>query len=178
MLLLLLRILCIHVQVLREEEFAPVKNANGSNFDTPDSAKLLVLRLHTRWVVAAGGFLTHSVPLYATGKLFPFTTEERRKYNYGLGVTPTLVSKVMSRGFYADIYTFMERVSESLWQGDRENTIFLLEKLSYLTLPFLSRNVIASHSGVEVSPLCSYAGENLEPICRGRTFHAPCEITF
>ncbi|KDP29578.1 hypothetical protein JCGZ_19379 [Jatropha curcas] len=85
-------------EVLREEEFAPVKNANGSNFDTPDSARLLVLRLHTRWVVAAGGFLTHSVPLYATG--------------------------------------------------------------------------------VEVSPLCSYAGENLEAICRGRTFHAPCEISF
>ncbi|GJW47942.1 UDP-N-acetylglucosamine diphosphorylase 1, partial [Tanacetum coccineum] len=85
-------------EVLREEEFAPVKNANGSNFDTPDSARLLVLRLHTRWVVAAGGFLTHSVPLYSTG--------------------------------------------------------------------------------VEVSPLVSYAGENLEAICRGRTFHAPCEITF
>ncbi|KAE7995916.1 hypothetical protein FH972_000676 [Carpinus fangiana] len=85
-------------EVLREEEFAPVKNANGSNFDTPDSARLLVLRLHSRWVVAAGGFLTHSVPLYLTG--------------------------------------------------------------------------------VEVSPQCSYAGENLEAICRGRTFHAPCEITF
>ncbi|XP_030550036.2 UDP-N-acetylglucosamine diphosphorylase 1 [Rhodamnia argentea] len=85
-------------EVLRDEEFAPVKNANGSNFDTPDSARLLVLRLHTRWVVAAGGFVTHSVPLYATG--------------------------------------------------------------------------------VEVSPLCSYAGENLEAICRGRTFHAPCEIAF
>ncbi|KAG7573654.1 UDPGP family [Arabidopsis suecica] len=84
-------------EVLREEEFAPVKNANGSNFDTPESARLLVLRLHTRWVIAAGGFLTHSVPLYATG--------------------------------------------------------------------------------VEVSPLCSYAGENLEAICRGRTFHAPCEIS-
>ncbi|KAH7569679.1 hypothetical protein ACOSP7_013296 [Xanthoceras sorbifolium] len=85
-------------EVLREEEFAPVKNANGSNYDTPDSARLLVLRLHTRWVIAAGGFLTHSVPLYATG--------------------------------------------------------------------------------VEVSPLCSYTGENLEAICRGRTFHAPCEIAF
>ncbi|KAJ8765948.1 hypothetical protein K2173_020464 [Erythroxylum novogranatense] len=85
-------------EISREEEFAPVKNANGSNYDTPDSARLLVLRLHTRWVVAAGGFLTHSVPLYATG--------------------------------------------------------------------------------VEVSPLCSYAGENLESICRGRTFHAPCEIAF
>ncbi|RZC45400.1 hypothetical protein C5167_038340 [Papaver somniferum] len=86
-------------EVIRDEEFAPVKNANGTSaVDTPDSARLLVLRLHSRWVVAAGGFLTHSIPLYATG--------------------------------------------------------------------------------VEISPLCSYAGENLEAICRGRTFHAPCEITF
>lgn len=61
------KIISAAFQVLREEEFAPVKNANGSNFDTPDSARLLVLRLHTRWVIAAGGFLTHSVPLYATG---------------------------------------------------------------------------------------------------------------
>ncbi|KAK8699830.1 hypothetical protein V6N13_018244 [Hibiscus sabdariffa] len=49
--------------VLREEEFAPVKNVNGSNYDTPDSARLFVLRLHARWVAAAGGFLTHSAPL-------------------------------------------------------------------------------------------------------------------
>lgn len=52
---------------MREEEFAPVKNANGATYDTPDSAKLMLLRLHSRWVVAAGGFLTHSVPLYMTG---------------------------------------------------------------------------------------------------------------
>eukprot|EP01018_Ginkgo_biloba_P029263 Gb_31964 [translate_table: standard] len=84
-------------EVLREEEFAPVKNASGYATDTPDTARLLVLHLHTRWVIAAGGFVTHSVSLYTTG--------------------------------------------------------------------------------VEVSPLCSYAGENLDDICRGRSFHAPCEIT-
>jgi hypothetical protein len=54
---------------MREEEFAPVKNANGATYDTPDSSKLMLLRLHSRWVVAAGGFLTHSVPLYMTGIL-------------------------------------------------------------------------------------------------------------
>lgn len=59
----------MHSQVLREEEFAPVKNANGANYDTPDSARLLLLRLHARWVIAAGGFLTHSVPIYSTGNL-------------------------------------------------------------------------------------------------------------
>ncbi|KAL9274636.1 UDP-N-acetylglucosamine diphosphorylase 2-like protein [Drosera capensis] len=48
-------------EVLREEEFAPVKNANGAKADTPDTARMLVLRLHTRWVTTAGGFITHSV---------------------------------------------------------------------------------------------------------------------
>ncbi|MCO5568081.1 hypothetical protein L7F22_021776 [Adiantum nelumboides] len=83
-------------EVLREEEFAPVKNASGATADTPDTARLLLLNLHTRWVVAAGGFVTHSIPLHLTG--------------------------------------------------------------------------------IEVSPLRSYAGENLEDVCRNRTFHAPCEI--
>lgn len=83
-------------EALREEEFAPVKNANGAASDTPETAQLLLLNLHTRWAVAAGGFVTHSVPLHMTG--------------------------------------------------------------------------------IEVSPLRSYAGENLEEVCRGRTFHAPCEI--
>ncbi|KAH7277566.1 hypothetical protein KP509_39G057300 [Ceratopteris richardii] len=83
-------------EVLREEEFAPVKNAGGSTTDTPDTARLLLLNLHTRWVVAAGGFVTHSIPLHLTG--------------------------------------------------------------------------------IEVSPLRSYGGENLDDVCRNRTFHAPCEI--
>jgi hypothetical protein len=48
-----------------------VKNANGATYDTPDSARLMLLRLHSRWVVAAGGFLTHSVPLYMTGNCSP-----------------------------------------------------------------------------------------------------------
>ncbi|XP_024532253.1 UDP-N-acetylglucosamine diphosphorylase 2 [Selaginella moellendorffii] len=81
-------------EVVREEEFAPVKNVSG--VDSPESARLLLLRLHMRWVVAAGGFILHSVPLHLTG--------------------------------------------------------------------------------VEVSPLISYAGENLEEICHGRSFHVPCEI--
>ena len=54
---------------MREEEFAPVKNATGAAVDTPDTARLQLLNLHTRWVVAAGGFVTHSVPLQLTGMI-------------------------------------------------------------------------------------------------------------
>lgn len=39
----------------RSAHFAPVKNANGSGADTPDSAKDAVLSLHRRWVEAWGG---------------------------------------------------------------------------------------------------------------------------
>lgn len=72
-------------QILREEEFAPVKNANGATYDTPDSARLMLLRLHSRWVVAAGGFLTHSVPLYMTGNVlyvYLETFEDRHQLKF------------------------------------------------------------------------------------------------
>eukprot|EP00246_Nothoceros_aenigmaticus_P005204 TRINITY_DN17094_c0_g1_i1.p1 TRINITY_DN17094_c0_g1~~TRINITY_DN17094_c0_g1_i1.p1 ORF type:complete len:482 (+),score=72.96 TRINITY_DN17094_c0_g1_i1:287-1732(+) len=83
-------------EVLRDEEFAPVKNASGSPTDSPETARLLLLRTHMRWVVAAGGLVAHTVPIHTTG--------------------------------------------------------------------------------LEVSPLVSYAGEGLEDICRGRTFQAQSEV--
>jgi len=36
------------LEVRREEEFAPVKNAPGSATDSPDTARLAVLQLQTR----------------------------------------------------------------------------------------------------------------------------------
>ncbi|MFQ6630426.1 hypothetical protein Gotur_008132 [Gossypium turneri] len=48
-------ILCVSKYVgIARGRVCTSENANGSNYDTPDSARLLVLRLHTRWVVAAG----------------------------------------------------------------------------------------------------------------------------
>eukprot|EP00195_Chlamydomonas_chlamydogama_P005792 CAMPEP_0202904818 /NCGR_PEP_ID=MMETSP1392-20130828/31237_1 /ASSEMBLY_ACC=CAM_ASM_000868 /TAXON_ID=225041 /ORGANISM="Chlamydomonas chlamydogama, Strain SAG 11-48b" /LENGTH=471 /DNA_ID=CAMNT_0049592643 /DNA_START=73 /DNA_END=1488 /DNA_ORIENTATION=- len=42
------------VEVAREEQFAPVKNAPGSATDSPDTAKAAVMKLHSTWVKAAG----------------------------------------------------------------------------------------------------------------------------
>ena len=44
----------IFVEVKREEEFAPVKNAPGSPTDSPETAKALLLAEHRRWAEAAG----------------------------------------------------------------------------------------------------------------------------
>ncbi|KAK9823478.1 hypothetical protein WJX72_003019 [[Myrmecia] bisecta] len=43
------------LEVRRDEEFAPVKNAPGSETDAPETARKAILDLHTRWVKAAGG---------------------------------------------------------------------------------------------------------------------------
>ena len=38
------------MEVLRDSEFAPVKNAPGSASDSPDTARQAILSLHQRWV--------------------------------------------------------------------------------------------------------------------------------
>lgn len=43
------------MEVLRDEEFSPVKNAPGSKTDSPDTAREAILSLHKAWVTAAGG---------------------------------------------------------------------------------------------------------------------------
>ena len=45
------------MEVLRDEQFAPVKNAPGSNADSPDTARAAILALHRRWIEAAGGIV-------------------------------------------------------------------------------------------------------------------------
>lgn len=42
------------LQVKREQEFAPVKNAPGGSVDSPDTARQLIGELHKSWLVKAG----------------------------------------------------------------------------------------------------------------------------
>jgi hypothetical protein len=42
-------------QGVREADFAPVKNREGSGKDSPDTARALITALHRGWIEAAGG---------------------------------------------------------------------------------------------------------------------------
>lgn len=50
------------MEVIREEEFAPVKNAPGSAEDSPDTARALLLQLHRSWLCAAGAVIKGDGP--------------------------------------------------------------------------------------------------------------------
>lgn len=42
------------LEVPREEEFSPVKNAPGSASDTPQTAREMILKCHAHWLSQAG----------------------------------------------------------------------------------------------------------------------------
>lgn len=49
------------LEVTRQEEFAPVKNAPGSSSDSPDTARAMISALAKTWVRSAGGNLVGNV---------------------------------------------------------------------------------------------------------------------
>lgn len=42
------------LETVREEEFAPVKNAPGTKEDSPDTAREIISKLHQKWLQSAG----------------------------------------------------------------------------------------------------------------------------
>ena len=54
------------LEVLREDEFSPLKNAPGSGKNTPATARLALMDLHYRQLLAAGGALVTN-----EGKKYP-----------------------------------------------------------------------------------------------------------
>jgi hypothetical protein len=69
------------LEIEREDEFAPVKNAPGAAEDSPDTARALVLAQHARWLAAAGAVLEGAEPHVAeVSPLLSYAGEGLRAY--------------------------------------------------------------------------------------------------
>eukprot|EP00033_Pygsuia_biforma_P002935 GCRY01003236.1.p1 GENE.GCRY01003236.1~~GCRY01003236.1.p1 ORF type:complete len:465 (-),score=150.62 GCRY01003236.1:8-1402(-) len=66
----------LHIfSVLREQEFAPVKNAPGAAKDTPESALRLIAQLHTQYIQKAGGTVQGADPVVEISPLVSYEGE-------------------------------------------------------------------------------------------------------
>ena len=60
------------MEVKREEEFSPLKNAKGTGEDDPDTSKKDILQQGARWIQAAGGVVTSESEDSAGVEVSPF----------------------------------------------------------------------------------------------------------
>jgi len=114
-------------EVLREDEFSPLKNAEGAAKDTPTTARHALFSLHQRHILAAGG-----------------------RFIDDAGTTIPLIPSLLNNNSI---------------QLETNNNEIQKSSMSYKT-PIV----------VELSPLLSYAGENLEGRVTGKDFQPPIAL--
>ncbi|XP_041466534.1 UDP-N-acetylhexosamine pyrophosphorylase-like isoform X1 [Lytechinus variegatus] len=137
-------------EVLREDEFSPLKNSTKSEKDNPTTARHALLSLHHRWVLNAGGNFIDSdgTPIPAIPR-------------YSRVIEDHLNAKCFN--------TAIRRTKQT-------HRIVPYEKH---TIPTHRESSRRAHDPdcypvtCEVSPLLSYAGEGLDKICNGKKFCPP-----
>ncbi|ETW01652.1 hypothetical protein H310_06277 [Aphanomyces invadans] len=182
------------LEVAREDEFAPVKNANGNTdkgytVDSPDSARYLLSSQAKRWVEAIGGDLKlHLVTkgeLEKQGKRLKRWSKRFVEFDAATNCITTYKSeetKSKKAKTSSVVKCELEEhlgVSVLLGNGKvlklkcptEDDQIHWNQVITEALQPN-----IANERLFEVSPLVSYEGEGLEYL-KGRQFSLPCHVS-
>ncbi|XP_041666186.1 UDP-N-acetylhexosamine pyrophosphorylase-like protein 1 [Cheilinus undulatus] len=97
-------------EVVREEEFSPLKNADGAPSDSPTTARNSLLKQHCRWAAAAGATLTDghennvsTADSVSAGDVPPAPCEISPLVSYfGEGLEPLLNGRTLQTPFILD----------------------------------------------------------------------------
>ncbi|KAE8284681.1 UDP-N-acetylhexosamine pyrophosphorylase-like protein 1 [Larimichthys crocea] len=145
-------------EVVREDEFSPLKNADGAATDTPTTARNSLLAQHCRWAMAAGATLLDE----HGNTLPPAARSEENLLIYSLRKS-TGGTKYMKKVCCENSTSLViDILPEPLSAG--------------LVYPESSSCASAGDSPPtqwEISPLVSYFGEGLEKLLGGRTLPTP-----
>ena len=77
-------------ECVREEEFAPLKNANGASDSTPAHCRKALFALHMKYVLAAGGTIVDEDGKKLPQMVSPAAQKENNNNNNGQAVDPDL----------------------------------------------------------------------------------------
>ncbi|ETV71041.1 hypothetical protein H257_13468 [Aphanomyces astaci] len=182
------------LEVAREDEFAPVKNANGNTdngytADSPDSARYLLSAQAKRWIEAMGGDLKlHLVTkgeLEKRGKrlkrwskrLVEFdaatnciTTYKSEDTKSKKAKTSSVVKCELQEHYGVSVLLGNGKVLQLKCPSEDDQIHW-----NQVITEALQPNV-ANERLCEVSPLVSYEGEGLEHL-NGRQFSLPCHVS-
>ncbi|KAH9081341.1 hypothetical protein LEN26_021361 [Aphanomyces euteiches] len=182
------------LEVAREDEFAPVKNANGNTdkgytADSPDSARYLLSAQAKRWIEAVGGdlklHLIEKGEIEKQGKRLKRWTKRLVEFDAATNCITTYKSeetKTIKGKTSSVVKCEVEEnncLSVLLGNGKRLKLRCSTEeeqlRWNQIITAALQPNV-ANERLCEVSPLVSYEGEGLDHL-KGRQFSLPCHIS-